>query len=395
MTLKVRINGQIKQITAPGNSPVTFINGQKKKLVKGVTFINGQKKVLWDTKDIKIDIIDGVYNLFNDTAKVVWASNNRVILSTAGPYSRTLNISRWNVENKSNPIVENTVALGSVVGFSSIDTTSTNMVYYAVSGTQSAQQININPKTAEITASNPVSMTGTYWGQTSGGLIGNSDWLGYRLGVRNTSWGIRLNSTLIANFGYARPSGTTVSGSINIGNMAKRDATSYLLHTVSGTWPDINHSLSIVDSTGIIGGVNDANFCDILVDPEYGHIVCCGDDGYVVYDMTFNRINYSTPPAGRTYRLLGRIGDYYYVLIQNKNSSGGLPRPIINIYNASNGSYADFRVLDLNFTNYDYDGPEVYTIPHISRTGALGFVWRPGGQNEDLYSQKLVIIQGY
>lgn len=392
MTLKVRINGQMKQITGPGNSPVTFINGTKKKLVKGVTFINGAKKVLWDAKDVKIDIIDGVYDLFNDTAKVVWASNNKVILSTESPYSRTLNISRWNIENKSNPIVENTVALGSVVGFSSIDTTNTNMVYYAVSGTQSAQQININPNTAEITASNPVSMTGTYWGQTSGGLIGNSDWLGYRSNT-NRSWQIRLNSTLIANFGYT-VSGTA-SGGINIGNMAKRDATSYLLHTVSGTLADINHSVSIVDSTGIIGGVNDANFCDILVDPEYDHIVCCGDDGYIVYDMTFKRINYATPSAGRTYRLLGRIRDYYYVLVQNKNSSGGLTHPIINIYNASNARYEDFRILDLNFNNYDYDGPEVQTIPHISQTGALGFVWRPGGLKEDRASQKLVIIQGY
>lgn len=393
MPLKIQLNGKMQQLTGPDRPLVVFTNGQKHVSTKGITFINGVKKVLWDIKNIKIDIIDGVYDLFNGSAKVIWASNNKVILSTASPYSRTLNISRWNIENKSNPIVENTVALGSVVGFSSIDTTSTNMVYYAVSGTQSAQQININPNTAEITASNPVSMTGTYWGQTSGGLIGNSDWLGYRSNS-NTSWDIRLNSTFIAGFGYTVPSGTRTD-SINIGNMAKRDATSYLLHTVSGTVPDINHSLSIVDSTGIIGGVNDANFCDILVDPEYGHIVCCGDDGYVVYDMTFKMIDYSTPPSGRTYRLLGRIGDYYYVLIQNKNSSGGLPYPIINIYNASNGSYADFRVLDLNVTNYDYDGPEVLTIPHISQTGALGFVWEPGGNAEDQHSQKLVIIQGY
>lgn len=395
MPLKIQLNGQMQQLTGPGRPLVVFANGQKHVSTKGITFINGVKKVLWETKDVKIDIIDGVYDLFNGSTNVIWASNNKVILSTSNPYARTLNISRWNIENKSNPIVENTVALGSVVGFSSIDTTNTNMVYYAVSGTQSAQQININPNTAEITASNPVSMTDTYWGQTSGGLIGNSDWLGYRINT-NTSWHIRLNSTIIDSFGYSIPSGTAVSGSIDLGNMAKRDATSYLLHTVSGTAPNINHSLSIVDSTGIIGGVNDANFRDILVDPEYGHIVCCGDDGYIVYDMTFKRINYSTPSnSGCTYRLLGRIGDYYYVLIQNKNSSGGLSQPLINIYNASNGSCADFRVLDLNFTNYDYDGPEVYTIPHISQTGALGFMWKPGGRNEDHYSRKLVIIQGY
>lgn len=393
MTLKVRINGQMKQITGPGNYPVTFINGQKKKLVKGVTFINGQKKVLWDTKDVKIDIIDGVYDLFNGSAKVVWASNNKVILSTDDPYSRTLNISRWNIENKSNPIVENTVALGSVVGFSSIDTTSTNMVYYAVSGTQSAQQININPNTAEITASNPVSMTGTWWGQTSGGLIGNSDWLGYRSNT-NTSWQIRLNSTFIASFGYT-VSGS-VSGAINIGNMAKRDATSYLLHTVSGTVPNINHSVSIVDSTGIIGGVNDANFCDILVDPDYSRIACCGDDGFARYDMSFTRITYSAPANDdQRYRLLGRIRDYYYVVVINTESTGGLQRPKLNIYDASNGSLLESRDLNLSFSNYDYDGPTVYTIPHISQTGALGFVWMPGGKAEDNQSQKLVIIQGY
>lgn len=393
MTLKVRINGQMKQITGAGNSPVTFINGAKKKLVKGVTFINGQKKVLWDTKDLKIDIIDGVYDLFNGSANVIWASNNKVILSAVSPYGWTLNISRWNIENKSNPIVENTVALGSVVGFSSIDTTSTNMVYYAVSGTQSAQQININPNTAEITASNPVSMTDTYWGQTSGGLIGNSDWLGYCSNT-NTSWHIRLNSTLVAGFGYRMPAGTTASGSINIGNMAKRDATSYLLHTVSGTVGDINHSVSIVDSTGIRGGVNDANFCDILVDPDYSRIACCGDDGFARYDMSFTRITYSAPANNdQSYRLLGRIRDYYYVVVINTESTGGLQRPKLNIYDASNGSLLESRDLNLSFSNYDYDGPEVYTIPHISQTGALGFVWSPGGKAAQ--SQKLVIIQGY
>ena len=77
MTLKVRINGQMQQITGPGNSPVTFINGAKKKLVKGVTFINGEKKVLWDRAQLKIDEINITFPDSISNAPVpVWINNN-------------------------------------------------------------------------------------------------------------------------------------------------------------------------------------------------------------------------------------------------------------------------------------------------------------------------------
>ena len=100
MALKVRINGQMQQITGPGNSPVTFINGAKKKLVKGVTFINGAKKVLWDRAQLKIDEINITFPDSISGAPVpVWINNNSVYISTNGTTAPKLY--KFNIENTS------------------------------------------------------------------------------------------------------------------------------------------------------------------------------------------------------------------------------------------------------------------------------------------------------
>lgn len=100
MTLKVRLNGQMQQITGPGNSPVVFINGAKKKLVKGVTFINGEKKVLWDMAQLKIDEINITFPDSISNAPVpVWINNNSVYISTIGKTAPKLY--KFNIENTS------------------------------------------------------------------------------------------------------------------------------------------------------------------------------------------------------------------------------------------------------------------------------------------------------
>ena len=50
MGLKVAINGEKKTIASRKTRPVVFIDGQKKRLAKGLTFVNGQKKYLWGTE---------------------------------------------------------------------------------------------------------------------------------------------------------------------------------------------------------------------------------------------------------------------------------------------------------------------------------------------------------
>ena len=100
MALKVCVNGQMRQITGPGNSPVTFINGTKKKLVKGVTFINGEKKVLWDRAQLKIDEINISFPDSISGAPIpVWINNNSVYISTNGNSAPKLY--KFNIENPS------------------------------------------------------------------------------------------------------------------------------------------------------------------------------------------------------------------------------------------------------------------------------------------------------
>ena len=111
MTLKVRINGQMKQITGPGNSPVTFINGTKKKLVKGVTFINGVKKVLWDMAQLKIDEINISFpDSVSGTPVPVWINNNSVYISTNGNTAPKLY--KFNIENTSEAYFVSSVEYG-------------------------------------------------------------------------------------------------------------------------------------------------------------------------------------------------------------------------------------------------------------------------------------------
>lgn len=111
MTLKVRINGQMRQITGPGNSPVTFVNGAKKKLVKGVTFINGEKKVLWDRAQLKIDEINISFpDSVSGTPVPVWINNNSVYISTNG--NTAAKLYQFNIENISNPYWVSSIEYG-------------------------------------------------------------------------------------------------------------------------------------------------------------------------------------------------------------------------------------------------------------------------------------------
>lgn len=131
MTLKVRINGQMQQITGPGNSPVTFINGVKKKLVKGVTFINGEKKVLWDRAQLKIDEINITFPDSVSGAPVpVWINNNSVYISTNGNTAPKLY--KFNIENTSEAYWVSSIEYGNNPVF---DTTAdgTTKIYVAYS----------------------------------------------------------------------------------------------------------------------------------------------------------------------------------------------------------------------------------------------------------------------
>lgn len=382
MTLKVRINGQMRQITGVGNSPVTFVNGVKKKLVKGVTFINGAKKVLWSANDLRIDYIPNIYNVCGTAAlNAVWASNNKVILSSK--YANGYGIWRVNVENKSAPVLESNVDLGHITCFSPVDSTASNMVYYAVAGTQKAQQININPTTAEITASNVVNLSSTTWGKLDGGLIGTNVWLGR--GSGNPSF-LYANTTSV---GIVWSTGTGTTGS-SIPLMAKRDATSYLMCTNGRV-------LSVLTASDITERVQDVMYQQILVDTENNNnIVCAGRSGFAIYNQNFdNVVSVASTSTTRNYYLLGKIRDYYYVVSAPRSRDETDQSVYLYVYD-TNGTLFTQQTLNLQtqFPNRSV-GDLIRTVPNISQTGALAFVFYPSSSNGYDAQAQLVLVQGY
>lgn len=385
MPLKIQLNGQMQQLTGPGRPLVVFANGQKHISTKGITFINGVKKVLWSANDLRIDYIPNIYNVCGTTAlNTVWASNNKIILSSN--QTNGYGIWRVNVENKSAPVLESNVDLGRITCFSPVDSTASNLVYYAVAGTQKAQQININPTTAEITASNVVNLSSTTWGNLTGGLIGTNVWLGRR--SYNPSW-LYANTTSV---GIVWQTGTSVVNDASP-KMAKRDATSYLMCTRNTN----GRGLSVLTASDITLRVQDVTYEQILVDTENNNnIVCAGKDGFAIYNQNFDNVaSVASTSAYRNYYLLGKIRDYYYVVSAPRSRDEPDQSVYLYVYD-TNGTLFTQQTLNLQ-TQFaaSYGADLIRTVPNISQTGALAFVFYPSSSNGYDAQTQLVLVQGY
>lgn len=55
MTLKAVVDGSVKTIAGRSSRPIVFVNGEKKRLTKGLVFVDGVKKYLWGMEN-KIDV---------------------------------------------------------------------------------------------------------------------------------------------------------------------------------------------------------------------------------------------------------------------------------------------------------------------------------------------------
>lgn len=383
MTLKVRINGQMQQITGPGNSPVTFINGVKKKLVKGVTFINGVKKVLWSANDLHVDYVPNIYNLTSTTyIQLFWTSNNTAFLTT-GRNANTTSIYKLDISNKTAPILLSQVDLGRIVGFSAIDSTPDNMVYYAAVSSQKVQQINVNPTTATINATNPLTLSEGAYGTVSGGLLGTNSWLGvFNLGA--TRGQLRLNTENLGTWGWT-PSGS-VSGSYPLTYMYKKNATSFLVPTF-----DRNQNyVSEATATGLQTRITGVDFNVAMTDPENNNIICAGTSGFAIYAPDYSLIAQTENTENYIrYYLLGKIRDYYYVVQSPAHKSATDKNVYLKVY-GTDGTLFEQLVLNLQPEIVSEFDP-IRAIPHVSQTGTLGFLFDPGYSS----GTQLVIINGY
>lgn len=379
MVLKINLNGKKVSITGTNQPPITFIDGEKKRLTRGITFINGQKKVLWDIYGLQIDYITGLYQISgNSSLFPVFVNQKNLVL-----YASNNNIIKYNIENVSSPVIESTVKLGQVCGFSLPDSTDDNLVYYARTTTTPyvAQQININPSTCEISASNTVSFTAI---PGEGGLLGTNNWLGWKFGNSARSVVFYLNNALAYSYPYFSGSGS-VSGA-DEPFLAKRDASMFI-----GTKPtdDQGGSIATYNATELQERISGVDYRDIMVD-DAGNIAAAGRSGFGLYNQSFDTIK-QVPTTGenRTCALLGRIRDYYYVCEFANNKNAVDTNVYLRIFDANTGESFEQHTLDLPAVS---SGSYLQTMPQLSKTGALVFVWRP----TDSFSNTVVVrVQGY
>lgn len=384
MPLKVQINGKKFNATRTGISPVTFINGQKKRLSKGVTFINGQKKIVWDVHGLQIDYVA----LGMDAAYPVYATNDRVVICTASGY-----VNRYNISNISAPTLENSVQMGIVCSFSSIDSTDSKVVFYAYNNTSKyCQQINISLDALSITGEKKINWTPSPEIKMCG-LI-NSSYL-CQTGITELTFYYNNNKS----YSYSYNVGTNVYIQSRFVRFAKLNSTTFV-----GTYVRARQAgLATYTSSGYTERITDQSYDSIMIDGE--NIVCAGDTGFSIYNNSFSRIAHSEfNKINKKYALVGRIRDFYYV-VEYPYGSGAPDKDIILHIFQSNGNIYQSYPLDISAPSYIPPENAVTTgheiirvLPYVSQNGVLSFIYTGKlGNNYDVNEQgaTAIIIRGY
>lgn len=381
MPLKIWYNGSMHNMTTL--KMVTFINGVKKRLVKGVTFVNGQKKILWQTGNFSINSWTlGQLGYPNQNALPVgmYCNLNRVLYS-AGEY-----VARSNISNISAPALENCVKNGKVRTWLAPFYTSTNESFagdvksyttYTISTPlgqkirmtvelTTVNKLNINTNDLSISSTNSASDNKDNPYFTNGVYIYHDSYGWVSVKCQNRQYVISKGSATFVTVpatgystGTVKPYFPQVSLSGNllfftsVYQAAEGDVVSYGIKKVdlsSGTIADIEANLSKEVTSMMV------------------------DDGYLVYtyDNKLVKRNISNN-SETTYTandtplvLVGKIGDYYYA-----GSSRSVP--------GENAKYLDIHIVSVEDMtlrekrNTDSKATIINGLPYVSNNEYLCF----------------------
>ena len=369
MALKTFINGSMVNLTPVGKPPVTFVNGAKKRLVKGVTFINGEKVVLWDTNRLQIDYIDTAsINNATQVGTAFFANKDYVA------YNYNYMVTRLNVQNLGAVTVDAQVSIGDVLGFSSVDSTSSTAVYYArnlVGSSTTFNQLNVGVVDGGIVASNSQSLN-TNLNVRALGYLGawiNSNGLGNTLTYRYI-W-VRSGDTNLYNY-----QAVTTSGSLS-GYIAGETAFTKLdSETLVGRLQLYGGDTTIGEFTtnGYTAKSSPVGYRDFLTD---GNTIACAGDGFGLYTRNisglYTEISHTSNITNHYERLIGKCRNYYYT-VAYPTVVGGIF--YLHIWNA-NGVLVE----TLELSNLSYSSSEALSdqhlssvfVPQLSQTGYLCF----------------------
>lgn len=329
MAVKVCVNGQMKKIDTTLHKPVIFLNGQKKVLDKAWIFVNGEKKMLWGQPGVQVDLIssDTVVSGLN-TIKAV--GEDWLVTTGNG------NVNRLNISNLSNPSLIQSVAWGSSGSSNNCFLSNGSKLVFYGSASGSFNRLACDFSTGGVS----VEKTYTVSNNTPFGDIGNSS-IGYKnktvsfirpgpssgaSGMVTRTWGsdIYINDSVAYSFGY-KPSGLNDSnwGPSISGIYLQFTSTEWYVNCAGvGSYASQNglNKLSTSARTKVNGTLSGPIFLD------GNNIVCLSSPSVNLVDKTSLAITYSSASligSGITGKVIGRNGDYYYVITYPATATQG------------------------------------------------------------------------
>lgn len=384
MPLKIFKNGIIHNLTSTATPLVTFVNGVKKKLPKGVTFINGEKVVLWDANELQITYIkprDIGLNLYN--SGVGFFANKDLLLCS---YRNT--IYKIDVSNKANPSLIGSVQFGNVIGYSSVDSVVGESVYYAynTSGGATFNQLNITNSSGNIVVSNAQNLGNTI-GVEKGAYIGGS-WLSCGVSTLGSTYIANIYENDTRKYGYSVYAG---SGSISGGYFAGPLFTKLDASTMVGRLNIYNSTNAVAeyDASGYTVKTGSCLYMDFLTDGNL--VACAGTDGFELFERpaSGNYVSLEQTPeiANHTERLIGKCRGYYYT-VSCPYDNDSEKKYYLRVYDSDGVLFKTVELTGLNGMQYW----DIISVPQLSRTGYLTiYISKYSGSGDNCF----LLIQCY
>lgn len=373
MPAKIWYNGRMHDMTAL--QMVTFVNGEKKHLSKGVTFVNGEKKILWQTGNYALDSWQlSELQYPNSAATPVGLYTNKdSVIFTVGDY-----VARSNVSNISAPYNENCVKNGGAFSWDCTAQTYNNESfitgYSVATGTNTGSGIVVTYTTGlnkmNINTENMSVVSGLSGSSVANGTFcySNSTYGWIAIVAMQGRYRVYKNSnTVLADILTNGYSGTATPA---LPFLTKQSDTyilfSYEYQATSGadkTYGIKRLNLTNGSSTDLASGLT-SPVTAIMVDGEYV-LYTSGKNAYRVNeDGTVNHGSYTDT---KNIVLVGRIGyNYYYGAIRPdpaNTSRGFLDVVVLN--------RSDFSYRETNETTIK--AKEVNAIPYVSNNKYLCF----------------------
>lgn len=387
MALKIWKDGAMKKIDTNLHKPVIFINGDKYKLDKAYTFVNGQKQMIWGESGVQIDYI---------SSTGVLGGGKVFCISEYKAYAyQGYNIYQIDISNLSSPaLITNPVLWGNVFDYNAYLSSGTDIIFQTYNNsTKQCNRLKIDGN-GDVSAIKSFTFGGTsvrgfvdnyvfstsaltqvisstsqtrfytygtdyYWNtekKYSTGTWSSSPYQNYNA-VTYYSGRLQVDSNTVlinisANPGGAYTSGlykathnglTKVSSNIITGmEMLDGDVICRTLYEGGGTYigePDPT-SLALIDKTSF------AELYKYPLNPDIDHRL----------------------------KFLGRIGNYYYVIIRPATNITGQAKLVL--LSSNNLSVAYEKQLPDDPFNENNGNPTFWlncnTVPQISQTGFLG-----------------------